>query len=177
MEARERVLGEASRSKVVATFANRGRAQAVAEALRGHLHLAPDRVTIAAPGGVDPGRAVEPEQAGIARTAVRAHVTLGILGAVVGALVFVVLLLVGVPAVVASPGAAAAVIIVLGTAFGMLLGGLVTLRPDHDRAIERTHEAVDSGRTALIAHAASAEERARMMAFLEAEGGEPTRTL
>src|SRR3546814_13628678 len=77
---------------------------------------------------------------------VLAHVRLGILGAIAGALVFGLLSWLGVRFIVSSPRAAGPVLVGFGGLAGLLLGGLVSLRPDHDLYIQATHAAMEERR-------------------------------
>lgn len=99
------------------------------------------------------------------------------LGAVAGLLAFAVLMAVDVPFIVASPVAAALILLFFGTVAGLLLGGLVALRPDHDRYVLATRDAMAAGSTTVVVHALSAEQREEAAAFLGGQGGEVTSTL
>src|SRR5690606_40901044 len=97
--------------------------------------------------------------------------------AVAGAVVVGLLSWLGVPSIVSSPWAAGPVLVGFGGLAGLLLGGLVSLRPDHDRYIQATHEAMDERRTTVVVHAFSPEQQKAAAEFLAARGGEVTRTL
>jgi hypothetical protein len=96
---------------------------------------------------------------------------------VAGLLAFGALFWMGIPFVVQSPWAAGLAATGFGATAGLLLGGLVSLRPDHDRYIEATRGAISDGRTTLVVHALSAEQNARSAAYLEQRGADVTRTL
>ena len=80
-------------------------------------------------------RKVEPEGVGIWRTAVRSHVTCGVAGFLVGCLLFAGLMLAGVEAVQSTPGMSLVSMVLFGTMFGLMLGGFLTIRPDHEAVI------------------------------------------
>lgn len=71
------------------------------------------------------------------------------MGAIVGLLVFAARYAVGLPFIVNSPLAAALVPLFFGTVAGLMLGGLVVLRPDHDRYVEAARDAMESGNTTV----------------------------
>ena len=73
--------------------------------------------------------------------------------------------------------AAFLVFVFFGLIGGLLLGGLVSLRPDPDRMVEATREALEAGQTTVVVHAYSAEQRAQAAEFLRASGGNVTSTL
>lgn len=171
------VTGEASDSKVAAIFDSEERARRIAQSLRRRLRLQPSQVMVVTSNDRHPGRKMEPEDKGIFRTMVVAHVRLGLAGTAVGVLVFALLYLSGLELVTASPGFAAALIIGYGAVFGLMAGGLVTLRPDHDPYIHRIRDALERGKSAVVVHAFDANQRRAAKETLDEEGGETFRTL
>ena len=171
------VSGEVSNSKLAAVFASLPMAREAAGALSSELGLAPAQVKLVGPGEADVDIKLEPEGGGIWRTIVRAHVRLGILGAVLGVVAFVVLMAAGIPFIVNSPWAAGLVLLGFGATAGLFLGGLVSLRPDHDRYIQATRAAMEAGCTTVLVHALSADQRDAAAALLAARGADLTRTL
>jgi hypothetical protein len=171
------ITGEVSNHKVAASFSSTSSAQRAADGVASTLALRAAQVQLVRPGDVHPGRKLEPESAGIWRTIVVAHIRLGIAGAVVAALAFFALYAAGIPFIVNSAIAAFLVLVFFGTVAGLMLGGLVSLRPDHDRMVEATREATAEGQTTVVVHAFSAEQRAQAADFLRASGGDVTSTL
>ena len=171
------ITGELSNSKVAAVFPSEAAARHAASAVAGALDLGPAQVQVVTPGEPHPGRKLEPESRGIWRTIVVAHVRLGIVGGIIGLLVFVALYLAGIPFVTRNALAAGLVLLFFSTVAGLMLGGLVSLRPDHDRYVEATRDAMAAGETTVLVHAFSTEQRDRAAEFLRGEGGDVTRTL
>lgn len=171
------LTGEVFNEKVAAIFAGVQQAEQAAERVRVALDLPPAQVQVVRPGEYRPGHKLEPESHGIFRTLVIAHARLGIAGAVAGAALFGLLLWLAVPWVANSPWLAFAVFTGFGATAGLMLGGLVTLRPDHDLYLLAVQEALRAGRSAVIVHARSVEEQRRAEAALQQEGGETVRTL
>lgn len=171
------VTGEVSNSKLAAVFNTESAARAAAKAVAAETDLQPAQVKVITPDEPHPGIKMEPEGGGILRTILVAHAKLGILGLIAGALLFAVLRSNGIPAVVQSPWAAGLAMTALGGVAGLLLGGLISLRPDHDRYILATREAMDQRRTTVIVHALSEAQLTRANDVLTARGGEITRTL
>lgn len=169
--------GEVSNSKLAAVFDSGAAARDAAAAMIAEVGLQPAQVKVIAPDEPDANIKLEPEGRGIWRTIVVAHVRLGIAGAVLGAIAFAIMMAMGVPFVARSPVAAALVTISFATVGGLLLGGLVSIRPDHDRYVQATHDAMDSHRTTVVVHALSHEEQARAREFLARRGAEVTSTL
>ena len=94
-----------------------------------------------------------------------------------GAVAFAVLLWLGVQLVVSSPWLSAFVLVFLGGMIGLMLGGLVALRPDHDRYVQASRDAMAKGQTTLVVHALSSGQADQAAALLAEMGGEVTRTL
>lgn len=170
------LTAEASGQKVAAIFPSEVRAREVAAELRTVLRLTESQVRVVTPNDRRPGRKLEPESQGIFRTMIRAHARLGVVGTVLGALLFGVLYFAGAGMVVNAAAPAAFAMIVIGGLVGLMAGGLVTLRPDHDAYINRVFEAIGEGRSAVVVHALTAEQRDSARAQLESAGGEVVST-
>jgi hypothetical protein len=168
---------ELSSSKVAAIFPDPASARRIAETLREALQLGEAQVQVITPADPRPGRKLEPESRGILRTMVRAHVRLALLGAVGGALLFAVLWARGTPFIVNSAAMAAVTLVGFGALAGLFLGGLFTLRPDHDPYITKVYAALEEGRSAVVVHSFSREQNARAGEFLKQASGEVVSTL
>jgi hypothetical protein len=171
------LTAEVSNSKLVAVFPNVDAARDAAEALLAASDIESPQLKLIAPDEADIGIKLEPEGRNIWRTIVVSHVRLGAAGALVGVLAFAVLWTLGVPFVLASPGAAGGVALFFGAIAGLLLGGLVPLRPDHAPFIAAARAARDEGRATLVLHALSGAQLARAAEFLGTRGAAVTRTL
>jgi len=171
------ITGELSNSKVAAVFPGEIAARQAAAGVSAALTLGAAQVQVITPAEPHADRKLEPEDRGIGRTIVVAHVRLGIVGIVAGALAFVVMRAAGIAFIVNSPVAAALVLTGFGGVAGLMLGGLVSLRPDHDHYVEATRDAMAAGNTTVVVHAFSAEQREQAAEFLRAQGGKVTSTL
>lgn len=171
------LTGEVSNSKLAAVFDSGADARAAAAALLSEAGLQPQQVKVVGPDEPDANIKLEPEGRGIWRTIVVAHVKLGIVGAILGAIAFGIMMWAGLPFVTRSPVAAAAATIAFATVGGLLLGGLVSIRPDHDRYVQATHDAMEARRTTVVVHALSKDEQQRASELLAARGAEVTATL
>lgn len=168
---------EYSNHKLAAVFHSGQRAREAASSLVTTLGLGESQVQLVAPGEPFPGRKLEPESRGILRTIVVSHVRLAVVGAIAGLLVFAVLHAAGVPFIVQSPVASALVLLAFSTFGGMLLGGLVSLRPDHDRYVHATRDAMRAGDTTVVVHAFSTHQRNEAATLLREQGAKVTSTL
>lgn len=171
------IIAEKASHKVAAVFTGQAEAAAAAEALGQVPDASRMQIRLLEPGQSGIDRALEPEQGNIFRTILRAHGWLGLAGAVAGGLLFLVLWGAGIPMIVLSPFAAAGTMIAFGAVAGLLLGGLVSLRPDHDPYIAAVRGALDRGHPVVVVHARSAELAAKAESELSGRGGETVRTL
>jgi len=123
------------------------------------------------------GRALEPESRGIARTFLQTHLVAGLAGAVAGLALFMWFWRAGQPMVASSPLLAFIAIVGFATTFGLLLGGLLTLRPDHVRLITRVRSALRQNQWAVVAHPTDAQQTERVREVLEKNDAEVVSTL
>jgi hypothetical protein len=168
-------FGERSLTLVAADFEDRTSAERAAETLKRDPEL-DGEVAVIRPGDPLTSRKLEPEQRGIWWTLVRSHIVFGIAGAAAGAAI--ALMLIGTWAAAAdSPGFVTLFVTVMGAFFGMMIAGLVTLRPDHGIVIRQVREALGKGRYAVVVRPLD-ELRAQVaMARLRRFGAAPMRSL
>lgn len=171
------ITEEVSNQKVAAIFASEAIAREQATGLRQALQLAEAQVVVVTPRSATPGRKLEPESQGIFRTMVWAHAKFGVLGALAGLVAFAILWSREVPFIVNSPLLAGFSLLFFGAIAGLMLGGLVTLRPDHDAYLMKVMGALDEGRSAVVVHAFSADQRNQAQDWLQQAGGETIATL
>jgi hypothetical protein len=171
------LTSEVSNSKVAAIFADARSARAMAASIRDTLQLSDAQVQVVTPADAGPGRKLEPESHGIFRTMIRAHVVLGLAGAVAGAAAFAVFMAMGIPFIVNSAVMSAALLVGFGAVAGLMFGGLVTLRPDHDPLINKVQHAIGEGRSAVVVHAFSHEQSAQARELLRQSSDDVVSTL
>lgn len=171
------LTGEKSDHKVIGLVADEAAAHKLAAAVRAGTGLKESQVRVLSPGDDRIGRSLEPENRGIVHTMIRAHLWLGLAGAVVGALAFGIMIALGVEFIALSPWWSALLLIGFGTIGGLMLGGAVSLRPDHSPYIAASREALQEGRHVVVVHATSADELERAEAILKSNADETVRTL
>ena len=177
------LFGEKSLTKVVGIFDSEAAARAAAVSLAEAARLAPDQVRTLSPhdehGQRDKllGRKMEPEGRGIVRTLVRAHLVLGALGAAAGVALYAALRASGQPAILASPRLSLAAIVGLACVFGLLLGGLLSLRPDHVKLITDIRTALTAGSWAVVAHPVDATQTQAAVDHFASTGARVLRSL
>lgn len=156
------VLDERYPCKVTAEFGSRESAEAVVAQLAEEPGLQQSRVELVVPGDQRLGSKLEPEDRGIARTALKSHIVLGLAFLALGLAIAWLLVTFGPPLTRSSP---LLVFIASGgllTMVGLMLAGAITLRPDHDPLIAATRKAAQSGRWTVIVHCVDEAEKQRV---------------
>jgi hypothetical protein len=96
---------------------------------------------------------------------------------VLGLVIAGILVLTEVAAFASNPGYTFLVFAFFGGIFGMLLGGLLALRPDHDPLINRVKKASRKGRWSVVVHARDHDEEQRAKDALEKMSDRVSETL
>jgi hypothetical protein len=169
------LFGEQSLTLVAAAFADQATAADVANELRADLPQV--EVDLIRPCDADFARKMEPEANGIWRTAIRSHVALGPAGLVVGVLAAAMLMARGWPAAVTSPLLTTIFLATLGLFVGLMLAGLLTLRPDRSRVTHSIRRRNRAGQWAVVAHPRSAAQSDRVVDRLRKAGGSVIRSM
>lgn len=146
------LFGEKATTKLAGFFDSQQELETVSSEIRRLAGLQNPQLWVVRPHDSDYAHKLEPETQGVVRTALRAHIWLGLAGLVAGAILWLVLYFMGIAAVVSSPYYSAAVIIAFSAVGGLLLGGLVTSRPDHQVVIQAVDTATKAGRWSLVMH-------------------------
>jgi len=171
------LFGERATTKIAAIYDTRDAAAAVAESLSKVAGLEANQWTLIAPHEKGFARKLEPESKGIARTGIRAHLILGAVGFLAGIMFWLVLYFLPITYIVASPTASAAIIVSFATILGMMLGGLVTARPDHQIVILKVRKAAEQGRWSLVLHPRDPEQCELLMSKLSETNADVVRTV
>lgn len=166
------VFGERSTSKAAATFASETAARHAADQLRSVLGLGQAQVQVITPNDRNAGRKLQPEDKGIERTLIRTHAVMGAAGLVLGLVVFGVLWAMGVAMIVNSPYMSLGSLLVFGLVGGLMFGGFLSLRPDQDAYIRTVYDAMGDGRSAVVVHAFSEEQKNQAAELLKTHSGE-----
>ena len=151
-------FGERSVTKVAGLFATRSGAEIAMRDLLDSCRLSTTQVDVLSPLDGNPARAdaldraVEPEQRGIWLTVIRAHLAMGLLGLLAGVLLYAALMAMDNAALQSTPGMGLVALAGFGATFGLMLGGVLALRPDHGRVIGIVRGGLQSGQWAVVAH-------------------------
>lgn len=171
------IFNERYRSKVGAEFDDVDQARAAAERVTQRTGIEPEQVLVIEPGDPNFERKLEPETRGIERTLVMSHVTLGLTGTAIGIVVALLLILLGIELFSANPFYSVLVFGFFGAIAGLLLGGLLSLRPDHDRLIAAARTTGHEGRWFVLVHARDHAEERRATDALRRSSDTVVRTL
>jgi len=171
------LFGEKATTKLAGFFDSEQELEGVSAKIRSASGLQNTQLWVVRPHDSDYHHKLEPETQGVARTAIRSHLWLGLVGMLAGVLLWLVLYFAGIAAIVSSPFYSGAAIVAFATVAGLLLGGLVTSRPDHQVVVQRVDEATKAGRWTLILHPRSEEQCKAVEDVLNAAKVETVRTI
>ncbi|MGB3288020.1 MAG: hypothetical protein WBA83_01970 [Burkholderiaceae bacterium] len=171
------LFGELATTKIAAIFDTESGAASAAATLHSTIGLHTTQLRLIKPYEKGYSRKLEPEPRGIARTAVRAHLILGAAGLLAGAVLWWLLYAFQIPAIVSLPKSSAGAILFFSAIGGMLLGGLVTARPDHQLVIQRVRDATQSGHWSLVVHPRNPSQCDAVMSALQRLGPEIVRSI
>lgn len=146
------LFGERSLSKVAGLFDTADEARVAVDSVRSETGMSDGQVLLVQPNDTAFGRKLEPEQRRIPATLIRTHVVFGALGLGAGALAALALMIAGVDAITSNALIALVAFSVMGTMLGLMFGGLLSLRPDHDLVISAVLSATRHGHWAVVAH-------------------------
>jgi hypothetical protein len=169
------LFGEQSLTLVAATFSDQATAAEAATELRADLPQV--EVDLVRPRDADFARKMEPESTGIWRTAIRSHLLLGPAGLLVGALAAATLVGLGWPAAASSPMFTFLFLATLGLFAGLMLAGLLTLRPDRSRVTLSIRRRSRTGQWAVVAHPRSPAQSDWVVDRLQKAGGAVIRSI
>jgi len=165
-------FGERSVTKVAGLFATRSGAEIAMHDLLDSCRLSATQVNVLNPLDGSPARndaldrAVEPEQRGIWLTVIRAHLVMGLLGLLAGVLLYAVLMAMDNAALRSTPGMGLVALAGFGATFGLMVGGVLALRPDHGRVIGIVRGGLQSGQWAVVVHPLDSGQTRQAMALL-----------
>lgn len=146
------LFGEKATTKLAGFFDTQEELERVSSELRRVSNLQNTQLWVVRPHAADFERRLEPETQGVARTAIRAHLILGTIGLLAGSVLWAILYVLEIPAIVSSPYYSAGAIVAFAIVGGLLLGGLITARPDHQVVIQAVDNATKAGRWSLVMH-------------------------
>jgi len=155
------LFGEDYSHKVSAQYNSQEAADQAVEILVNKAQIPRFQIRVVKPYDPNMASKIEPESKGIARTLAKSHKVLGIGGLVFGLVLAAVLVMVGPEMTRASPMFTFIALGFLFTFLGLLLAGVISLRPDNDPMLEQTRTATDTGHWTVIAHCTDLDQQTR----------------
>jgi hypothetical protein len=116
------------------------------------------------------------ERQAIPTALMRTHLAAAALGLLLGVGLYAALMIAGSPAMHSAPVLTLAVLVTLGSLFGLMLGALLALRPDESRVVARIRRDLDDGRWAVLATTADAGQTRRVIAAFARQGARVVRS-
>lgn len=171
------LFGERATTKIAGSFDRQEDAASTIDILRSEVVLKGRQLQLIAPNEKKFGKKLEPEGQGITRTAVRSHLYMGLSGLAVGIALWVILYASGWNLIRSTPGLSIIPFVFFPTIAGLLLGGLVTARPDQTAVITQVRDAVDEGKWVVVAHPDSPQQCDSAEAILKANAAEVWRSV
>lgn len=147
-------------TNISGSFAQYTDAIAAAGELRRRAAFSDEEVDLIEPGDPAIDRKFLPDSAGVRRSLVRWHLILGTAGLAIGVLVAIVMIVTGLDPFELSPGYTFLAAVFFGTLAGLLLGGLVSLRPDQGHAAAEIKDRSAAGCWTVVVHCHNREQTA-----------------
>lgn len=135
------VIDEQHPAKVAAVFNSEAEANRARQDLINEGKFANRLISVVEPDDSDLSKKIEPESQGIARTIIKSHGVLGVVGLFAGLIAASILVAAGPTFTQDSPLPTYLALSFFGLLIGLMIAGAVTLRPDHDPLINETIEA------------------------------------
>lgn len=167
MTLKRQIIDEQYPTKLCAIYENQHDAETAAESLVNNAGLLRDQVKVVHPGDSDLSHKLEPERRGVKRTLFKSHLILGGSFFILGMLIAAYLSVYGPPLMSSSPLMTFIAFGVMGLFAGLLLAGLISIRPDHDVLINKTRGAAKKGRWTVIVHCKNEQEKENAKTFVK----------
>lgn len=135
------VIDEKHPAKVAGIFKTEDDARTARKALMDKGKFASKVINVVKPEDPNLSKKIEPESHGIAKTILKSHGVLGIVGLFAGFILASILVAAGPTFAQSSPLPTYLALGFFGLLLGLMVAGAITLRPDHDPLINETIEA------------------------------------
>lgn len=154
-------------SKVAGIFNDEMTANSAKETLIDYGHFTERHINIIEPNDDNAGHKIEPETQAIGDVLGRSHFICGSMGLLAGLLLASLLSSIGPLFAQFSPLLTHLALGIIGTFVGLLIAGVIALRPDHDPLINDAIEATQQNKWALIVQAKERGDRQRARQLLQ----------
>ncbi|WP_040576987.1 hypothetical protein [Methylophaga lonarensis] len=161
------IIEEQKSHKLAAVFADKSAAINAEKTLLKEGEFTADSINIIRPEDDTLSKKIEPESTGIYQTLIKSHLWLGLAGIATGVILAGFLISVGPLYFQASPITTVLALAFFGMLAGMMLAGVVSIRPDHDLMINKTTEASQKRHWTLIVHVKNRDALSRAKDLLQ----------
>jgi hypothetical protein len=145
-----KVIDERHPGKVAGVYDHESNAHEAMKLLREVGGFSAEEVDLIAPNDAHFGSKVEPDDKGIGRGLLGSHIIFGGGGLILGLILATFLSLYGPVLTTSSPVMVFISMATLGTFAGLLVAGLISLRPDHDELINDTRHATNHNQWTVV---------------------------
>ncbi|MDP5030008.1 MAG: hypothetical protein NWQ54_08210 [Paraglaciecola sp.] len=152
--------------KVAGVFEQESSAQAAVNLLKSKGDFTAEEVALVVPKDESFAQKVEPDDKGIGRTLITSHLRFGAVGLALGLIVAAILSQYGPALTTSSPVMVFIALAMGGTFLGLMLAGLMTLRPDHDGVINKTRQATNNHQWTVIVQTKNDDQNKRARELL-----------
>ncbi len=171
------IIDEKHPSKVAGIFHSLEMAEAAQEKLIQQGHFKAGDIKIVRPNDAGISKKIEPGDSGIATTLANSHIIFGIGGLVFGLLVALVLITLGPDMFKSSPLLVFFALAFIGAMVGLMIAGVVSLRPDQDHLISDTVEASHENKWSVVVQIDNDEDNERAESLMKETAVSVTHTL
>lgn len=144
------VIDERHSGKVAGVYEQEVSAQQAIQDLKDKGGFSSEEVSLIPPNDPKFGQKLEPDSRGIGQTLLKSHLIFGSYGLVVGLVIAALLTIYGPTLTTSNPQMVFIALAPAGTFVGLLIAGLVTLRPDHDALINQTRQATSHNKWTVV---------------------------
>lgn len=153
--------------KVSAVYTNEFSAKSAIKRIMQELALDQQQISLISPHDVNYERKIEPDTKKVGRSLFKTHLVGGITGAGLGMIGGIILGMYGPTYAQASPELTVLALSVLGLFGGLLVAGLVFLRPDQDAVVNETRQATDEAKWVVVVRTKNHQQTEQAKSLLD----------
>lgn len=143
------------RGKVSATYSSESSAEHAVQAVINSTGLSSSDVSIVPPYDSHFDEKLESDDKKVGFFMLKAHMAFALAGVVIGAFIAILLAFYGPVYTQTSPVLTVVALSILGFFIGLMIAGLVSLRPDQDSVVNQTREATQEGNWVVVVNSPS----------------------
>ena len=161
------VMGESHPGKVAGVYAESLSAKQAIKLLCNKGGFKLHEINLVPPNDAHFAEKVEPDDKGIGRTLLASHLVFGSIGLVLGLMFATILTLFGPALTTSSPLMVFIALAPMGAFIGLLVAGIMSLRPDHDGLIKQTRHATNHQQWTVVVQTKGHEQKERAKRLMQ----------